>query len=308
VNRVDRLFAITNHLQAHGRVRAQDLAARFEVSQRTVYRDIAALSESGVPIVALPGQGYELAEGFFLSPLRFTTPEAIALVLGARMLASSASPSLASAAQDAEAKIVALLGEPTRHDLLEIDEAVDISMLTASSTRFDLEDDGVFRLWRAILERRIVSLRYFGRNRAELTLRQIEPRRLGYINGVWYLAAYCRLRGDERHFRLDRIEDFTVETTRFRPRPGCATQPPPTIEVVVRFSAPVARWVRERQHWSFVNALEASDGLTASYRPEHLDEIAPWILGWGTEAEVVAPRELRERLRREAERVAEILT
>jgi predicted DNA-binding transcriptional regulator YafY len=90
VNRTDRLFAITVLLQSRTRLRAQDLALRFGVSKRTVYRDIAALSESGVPVVSLPGEGYELMEGFSLPPLAFTTGEASALFLGGRLLAEHA--------------------------------------------------------------------------------------------------------------------------------------------------------------------------------------------------------------------------
>ena len=72
MNRIDRLFAILLLIQRKRRVRAIDLAQAFEVSERTIYRDMAALSESGVPIVALPGAGYELVEGYYLPPLLFT--------------------------------------------------------------------------------------------------------------------------------------------------------------------------------------------------------------------------------------------
>lgn len=76
MNRIDRLFAILLLLQARRRVRAQDLVAAFEVTERAIYRDVAALSEGGVPIVSLPGAGYELAEGYMLPPLLFTPAEA----------------------------------------------------------------------------------------------------------------------------------------------------------------------------------------------------------------------------------------
>ena len=98
MNRIDRLFAITLLLQARGRLRAKDLAVWFEVSERTIYRDIAALSESGVPVVSLPGEGYELMEGFFLPPLLFTSVEASALLLGAQMLTSHATGRLPASA------------------------------------------------------------------------------------------------------------------------------------------------------------------------------------------------------------------
>jgi predicted DNA-binding transcriptional regulator YafY len=307
VNRIDRLFAITTQLQSRGRVRAQDLAAHFEVSLRTIYRDVAALSESGVPIVSLPGQGYALADGYFLPPLRLSTPEASALVLGARLLASSASPTLAAAARDAEAKIISLLGHESRRYLDEIDQAVELTS-PQPNVRFDLEEERVFSLWRAILERRVVSLRYFGRNRAQQTVREVEPRRLGYVNGAWYLSGYCRLRQAERDFRLDRIEEFTVGSSRFRPRPIVGPLPPAAIEIVVRFTGSAIRWVQEQQHWSFVSAVEADDALIATYRPDVLDEIAAWILGWGTAAEALSPPQLRDHLKAEARGIVQMLT
>jgi hypothetical protein len=83
MNRTDRLLAIVLELQARKEVRAEDLAATFDVSKRTIYRDMLALAESSVPIVSIPGQGYSLVEGYFLPPLAFNTDEAIMLLLAA---------------------------------------------------------------------------------------------------------------------------------------------------------------------------------------------------------------------------------
>jgi predicted DNA-binding transcriptional regulator YafY len=163
-------------------------------------------------------------------------------------------------------------------------------------------------LWHAILERRVATPRYFGRNRGRETIRQIEPLRLGYTNGAWYLTAYCRVRQEERAFRLDRIESLHVEAARFRPRSATPRPEHPGIEVLVRFRGDTSRWVRERQHWSFVAEEGTSDEVYARYRLSDLDDIAPWLLGWGTAAEVIAPRELRERLREEARGLIEMLT
>ena len=90
MNRVDRLFAITLLLQARRKIRARDLAEKFEINKRTIYRDMAALSESGVPIVSTPGEGYELIEGYYLPPLLFTPSEAAALFLSAHFLIANA--------------------------------------------------------------------------------------------------------------------------------------------------------------------------------------------------------------------------
>lgn len=308
MNRIDRLFAITTQLQARQQIRAMDLASHFEVSLRTIYRDIAALSESGVPIVSLPGQGYALADGYFLQPLRLTTGEATALVLGARLLSGSASPELTRAAESAIAKLLAIIGDEPRRQLAEIEGAIDIAASSSALGRFDLDDERVLALRRAILERRVISLRYFGRNRGEETFRQVEPQRLGYVNGAWYLTAYCQLRREERIFHLDRIEDFQIELERFPRRSPALELAKQTVEVAVRFSGTAARWAQERQHWSFSQATCTDDGLIATYRPESLEEITAWILGWGTTAEVLSPPELRQRIQQEAARVAQLLT
>ena len=89
MNRTDRLLAIVLELQGRGRRRSEDLAATFEVSKRTIYRDIEALCQMGVPVVSVPGRGYSLVEGYFLPPLRFTSDEAILLTLGSDVMAQS---------------------------------------------------------------------------------------------------------------------------------------------------------------------------------------------------------------------------
>ncbi len=308
MNRIDRLFSITTRLQARGHLRAADLANIYEVSIRTIYRDIAALSESGVPIVSLPGRGYSLVDGYFLPPLLLSSREATALVLGARLVAGQASAEIATAAEESVAKILAVMSDDARRDLRELDDVLDLATSPEFRSRLDVGNERVRALWQAILERRVTTLHYFGRNRDQETIREVEPRRLGYANGAWYLTAYCRDRQGERAFRLDRIERLNVQTERFRARPTIPTQQAPAIDVIVRFRDDVSRWVRERQHWSFVAEEGAEDELVARYRPGSLDEIAPWLLGWGTAAEVLAPRELRDQLRREAQGLIEMLT
>jgi predicted DNA-binding transcriptional regulator YafY len=308
MNRIDRLFGITTRLQARGHLRAADLASIFEVSIRTIYRDIAALSESGVPIVSLPGRGYSLVDGYFLPPLFLSTREATALVLGARLVAGQASLEIASAAEEAIAKLLAIMSEDSRRELRELDDVLDLSPFPGLRQRLDVSDEKVRALWHAILERRVTTLRYVGRNQGRETIRQVEPLRLGYANAAWYLTAYCRLRQEERAFRLDRIETLVVESAKFLPRP--ATQGPdvPAIEVVVRFRGDISRWVRERQNWSFVAEGGSTDDLLARYRLSDLNEIAPWLLGRGAAAEVIAPPELRDRIRDEARGLDEMLT
>ena len=136
MNRVDRLFAITLLLQNTDRVRAQDLADAFEISKRTVYRDIAALSEMGVPIISLPGEGYELMEGFYLPLLIFTAAEAGALFLGAQMLLQQAEGRLPAEAKSALAKITAILPKDTLQHVEHLTEIISFIQICVDTTEY----------------------------------------------------------------------------------------------------------------------------------------------------------------------------
>jgi len=203
MNRIDRLFAILLRLQSKKQIRAQDLAKTFEVSRRTIYRDIAALSEMGVPIVSLPGEGYELMEGFYLPPLIFTPVEASALFLGAQMLAGQAAGHLPENAECALTKIATVLPQATRQQVERLNEIIHFILPQA---RFNLDDPRLVTLQQAILEHRVVHLRYHSYSRNETTERDVEPHQLTYSNGAWYVTGYDRLQEDIRAFRLDRMD------------------------------------------------------------------------------------------------------
>lgn len=117
MRRADRLFRITQELRSDRWLTAQKLAELLEVSERTIYRDIQDLSLSGVPIIAEAGMGYRLMEGFRLPPLMFTEDELEALLLGVRMVGVWSDPTLASAAEQAVARIEAVLPERLRPEL-----------------------------------------------------------------------------------------------------------------------------------------------------------------------------------------------
>lgn len=307
MNRVDRLFGILLVLGSKRRVRAQDLADEFEVSLRTIYRDVAALYELGVPVVPLPGEGYELMEGYYLPPLVFTPDEAQALFLGARMLAMQASGKLPDQAEKALTKINAVLPHATRQHIERISQVIEFTLPAA---RFDLDDPRLVTLQQAIAERRVVKLVYHSYLHDEITEREVEPHRLIYNNdGVWYLSGFCRLRQAVRGFRLDRVEQLTLLKKTFTPR----SDPPSEVDLLtlrVRFDTSVVRWVRERQHYGFTREEMLLDGagVIMEYRVQRLAEIVSWLLGWGASAEPLDPPELREQIRQKAQNLLERLT
>ena len=309
MNRMDRLFALVVLLKSRKRLRAEDLAAAFGVSRRTIYRDILALNEAGVPIVSLPGEGYELMEGYFLPPLVFTVAEAGALVLAARLLRNQAAGRMAQGADLAMAKITAVLPPRTREEVEHLSGVIDFFTPQA---QFDLDVPHLMTIQRALRERRLIHLRYHSHNQDETTERDVEPQRLTYSGGIWYLTGYCRLRKGERSFRLNRIETLALTWETFEP-PQAATAPASStpVEVHVRVAERAIRWVRERQHYGFVGEEPMDDstkaGVVMTYRVDTMAELIPWLRSWGAAIEVVSPSDLREALRREALEVAGLL-
>lgn len=300
MNRIDRLFAILLVLQKRDVVRAEDLARHFAISKRTVYRDVVALSEMGVPVVSRPGEGYGLMAGYFLPPLLFTADEAAALVLGAQWLAQQATGRLPATTASALAKLTHVLPKATSQ---EVERLTAILRFYAISSTFDLDDPLLAALQGAISRQQTVQITYHSLRGDEVTTRVIEPYLLTFGSGAWYVEGYCRLRQAHRSFRLSRIEAYQVLRETFTDRAG-TRDVREKITVVVRFAPSVVRWVQERQHYAFV--AEHKDGF--HYQVDDLQEIQSWLLGWGAHAEVISPPTLRAALAAEARKLWELLT
>ncbi len=311
MNRTDRLLAIILELQRHKVLRAEDLAATFETSKRTIYRDLDALAESGVPLLSTPGQGYSLIEGFFLPPVSFTRDEATMLLLGADYLSHNFDAQYRAAAQTAMAKIEGVLGETLREEVHAMQTALQTVSLEA--------DVGVLDklrvLRRAILECKRIQLRYFARfgdaTRSETETRELEPHWLVFAAHAWYLVAHDLKHGEVRRFRLERMEAIALTETAFtRPsKEQLAREQSRDVQqefgLTVRalFGPTVARWVRENRNWFAVDEAETDAGLLITFKVRHEDELLQYLLQWGSQVQVLEPKTLRERMRAEAEKM-----
>lgn len=303
MNRTDRLLAIVLELQARGRQRAEDLAATFEISKRTIYRDIEALSEAGVPLVAVPGQGYSLMEGYFLPPLTFSADEAAMLLLGSDVMAQSFDRQYRAAAETAGRKIAGVLPDGLRAEVTALRDSIRFVQ-----PRGNEEERSLGRLRQAILERHSVRFLYHTRHRTggagEPTIREVDPYTLVHVHGAWYLTGHDHLRGQMRTFRLDRMDELTeLERTFTRPeglqvrRPRADDRP---VEVRALFAPEIARWVRESRSFFTTAEEEVSEGLLLTLHVRQESEILAWLLGWGRHVCVLAPASLRRVMAEEA--------
>ncbi|OQM76262.1 helix-turn-helix transcriptional regulator [Manganibacter manganicus] len=213
MRRADRLFQIVQHLRGGRLVTAQKLGTWLEVSERTIYRDIADLQSTGVPIDGEAGVGYMMREGFDLPPLMFTRDEIVALVAGARMVRAFGGATMARAADEALVKIGAVLPEPEKARIARTE--IHAPMWVVSDT-----DRGTIDvIERATEKRQVLTIGYSDENGRE-TGRDIRPLGLWFWGKVWTLVAWCEMRDDFRAFRIDRINSVATAGRVFKPERG----------------------------------------------------------------------------------------
>ena len=306
MNRMDRLFAIVLQLQMHGKMRAQDLAAHFEVSARTIYRDVQALSEAGVPVTATPGQGYALVEGYFLPPLMFTAMEAGALALGADYVAPTLDAPFRAAAESAQAKLAHALTADAHRELQQIQDSVRFV-----PPRHHPEHPRLRQLREAIVRRRVLRIDYQAYGRPAPECRDVEPYGLIHYAGGWHLLTYCRMRQAPRSFRLDRIDGVTVLADHFEPRVGLSAGWRPATEagdlqrVLVLADASITRWLREAPPFGLAEEQPRGEHTLLVFRVRQIERLAAELLRWGGAIEVLEPAAMRELMAEHGRCIAE---
>lgn len=311
MNRTDRLLGVLLELQRRKRVRAEDLAALFETSKRTIYRDIQALCETGVPIIAQAGQGYSLVEGYFLPPLSFSVAEATMLVLGSALAAHSFDAQYREAAYSASRKIEAVLSASQREEVQYLQDS--ITLIAPETIGQGLTKDCLAQLRRAIIERKTVQFHYHTRypqnGAAARNTRAADPYGLVHYNSAWYLISYCHLRRAIRNFRLDRITELNLLGQTFQ-RPANFQMKPPEeqarkVTVQVLFDAEVTPWVKEARGFYLTEMKDTPYGLLVTLHLHSEEEVIPWLLSWSYHVRIIEPQSIRQRIAAEAQKIAQ---
>jgi len=202
MHRLARLIAILSMLQSRKLLTAQQMADRFEVSIRTIYRDLRTLEEAGIPIGAEAGEGYFLADVFRLPPINITEMEAFAVLIAQKLVQQQADASIKEPFASLADKVANLLPSEQKEKLGALDFKIGPSRNKQSP-----KEGHLLLLQKAISEYTVLSLKYRSSG-GMYSERDIEPLGLYFTLENWVLVAYCRLRQEEREFRLDRILDL----------------------------------------------------------------------------------------------------
>ena len=302
MNRIDRLTAMLIHLQTKRVVKAQELANRFEISLRTVYRDIRSLEEAGVPIGAEAGVGYFL-EDYHLPPVMFTNAEASALVFGEKLMNKIADSSLREPFQSALYKLKSVLKHDEKAHLEELETQIAV-LSRPSPTPFD--DALLNQIQVATVQQHVLRLDYRASYSDTMTQRDVEPIGLIHYGAGWHLIAYCRLRRSYRDFRTDRIQQLVTLKDQF-PRQSRVSlqtyldqlrQTEQLQEVIVLFDKRMARAAETQRYWfGFVSEEECEGRIKMRFLTQYLQGLSRWLLMYGSGVTVESPLSLLTQLK-----------
>ncbi|MNK10415.1 HTH domain protein [compost metagenome] len=210
MNRIDRLFGILILLQSKKHVSAETIASRFEISVRTVYRDVKALAEQGVPLSFEPNKGYFIVQGYFLPPVSFNTDEASALLMMERFIEGFADKSIKQHYQSALDKVKNVLKSNQR----EVLENLNANIRLQLPKRLYSDVEYLSLLQNAIADKNIVSIKYKN-YKEEISERRLEPIGLIFYAFSWHLIGYCHLRSSYRDFKVNNILQLNCSSLPF---------------------------------------------------------------------------------------------
>ena len=303
--KLDRMLYIITYLLNHKKVKAQELAEKFEVSVRTIYRDIDAISLAGIPIVTYQGMdgGIGIMEGFKLDKNLLTGEEICKIV--------NALKGFQSISEDGKVKLLIekLSGITVNTGLMPSGNEIRIDL--SSWSKYDQLGKEIQKIKEAIHQNKLIHFLYY--TNETLTERLVEPYQLIFKQSNWYLYAYCLIRNDFRLFKLRRMNKLSIQKSCFEPR-ICSVEElqweetydrDAHLEIVVLFD-PGMKY--------------AIDDIFGVERYEYLEDgrirvffrlpVGPWLygflLGFGDKAEIMEPLELRERISTMADQISEV--
>lgn len=302
--RFERILAIFIQLQAKPVVKAQDLADKFQVSIRTIYRDIKSLEKAGVPIYSEAGYGYSLAGGYRLPPTLFSKDEALSFAVAEKLMHQYLDKELSRQFSNALSKMKSVLRTSDKESIQTIEDQV---LLKSNRKLFNQEvPTALSTLFSSIAQKLQVTIKYQKADSHKAEERTVEPVGVFQENGYWYFMAYCHLRKEVRQFRLDRIKTIWITTEPFQQKlkdlayyleqkvVKKEVHPTATIWVTKQMQAFMC-W--ERQLYGFIKETEKDGGfeMVFEHNPKH-QYLQRWLLAFGDGIRIIKPESLKQEM------------
>ncbi len=302
MNRIDRLTAILIQMQTKRIVKAEEIANRFEISLRTVYRDVKALMEAGVPIGSEAGKGYFIVDGYHLPPVMFTQEEGSAMLFAGKLVEKMTDNSIRKEFESALLKIKAVLNESEKDHLENLHAYVEVKNVPHDQPPFP--NHFLTTIQKAAVDKEVLRMEYSSNYAEELTSRDVEPIGLFYYSNAWHLIAWCRLRSGYRDFRTDRIKTLRATGITFDPRNLLSLQEYlATVvqgnremeKVIVLFEKPHAKFIGSTKYmYGFASEEDLDTKVRMTFLTGYMKSICRWLLMFGSSVTIEHPDKAKE--------------
>lgn len=312
MNRTDRLAAILIMLQSRKIVRSIDIADKFNISQRTVYRDLKALDEAGVPIGAEAGVGYYLIDGFHLPPVMFNTKEAGAMLIAEKLVNCFSDESVRQNFGLASDKIKSVLPTSQQEFLGLVDQQIQILHQPVASTP-NAGNNFIADIQTAISSKKCLDINYRSNSKKEDSNRIVEPVGLCFYGFKWHLIAFCQLRNDYRDFRLDRIKELVITSSAVSNNANksiseyfeYAWQQEELFNVTVIFKSEALPHINNaKYYYGHYEETICGDKVHMKFTVSDYEYVANWILTLGDFVVDAKPKTLNELVRKKVQQLA----
>lgn len=214
MSQLARLISILTLLKSKRLITAPELSQKYEVSIRTIYRDIRKLEDAGVPVITIEGRGYSLMDGYTVAPVQFTEKQANALITAEHIINQSKDQSFVNDFNEALTKIKSVF----RTSIQEKSELLSDKIYVLNNNRETIDSNALSEIQLAITNFNLVEINYQKLNQEDVSFRTIEPCAMYSSENKWILIAWCHLRNDYRAFRIDRIRQFKILQDTFKDR------------------------------------------------------------------------------------------
>lgn len=302
MNRIDRLTAILIHLQSKKIVTANEIAERFDISKRTVYRDIRALEEAGIPIGSEAGVGYFIVDSYHLPPVGFSKEEASALLIANKLTEKLTDKTLQNNLNAALYKIRSILNVTEKEFIENIDQHIEV-FSSSPIQKSDIPDKIMDTILKGIDKKLALRLVYNSLSKSEDTCRIVEPVGICHYSFNWHLIAFCKLRNDYRDFRIDRIKSINLTDEKFSQdgKPSIRdyfsrlTSNSEVFMVRLLLNKDVIPQISQAKYFfGFIDEKDLGDQVEMSFLSNSEDYIGNWILTLLDQVEIIEPKSLKD--------------
>ncbi|KAA2224337.1 helix-turn-helix transcriptional regulator [Chryseobacterium sediminis] len=300
LKKLDRVTAILTQLQSKPVVRAQDLAEKFDVSIRTIYRDVKTLENAGIPIVGEAGNGYSLMDGYKLPPIMFTKEEVLSFITAEKLMQKFSHQSLGSHYQAAMEKVRSVLRNSDKNLIQNIEKQIDVFSFHTDSG--DSLKNVIPIILESIADKTQLNIRYQTVD-GRVDNRTIETVGMFFEFNFWYIMAFCTLRKDFRQFRIDRILEISKTLNPFLQEYGQVNdyrKKSNGNKVKAKLLVDkkiMSHLVNSKKYYGLTEEVETEHGVELTFETEWISDGFPrWLITFADYATVLEPESLRTRL------------